>query len=62
MYEINNEERKNDKLIIRCKPSTKWSFKRLVADMKARSYEEALLRLMNMYYSSRSREERIELY
>lgn len=47
-----SKEKKELRLVIRCKKETKKLFKRYVADSGASSYEEALLQLLNLagYY------------
>jgi len=38
-----------DRIVIRCTPTTKQMFKRVAAELNAETYEEALLKLINMY-------------
>jgi len=58
---FNEEEKKSDRILIRCRPSTKRKFRKVVVDMNAKSYEEALLKLISLYYNKKEEEE-ITLY
>lgn len=55
MFYEEKEEKKEDRLVIRCATSTKWKFKKLVLDMKAPNYEIALLNLIALYYQEKEK-------